>query len=119
MLEVIIVLIIIASILLIVAVLIQNSQGGGMNQNFSASSQMIGAKQATEGIEKITWTLVGIVVGLSVLTVAFLPAPLEKKPDIIEPLKNLQEQMMQREQFATPPPSQPVEEVPAEPIGGE
>lgn len=58
------VLIIIASILLILIVLVQNSKGGGLASNFSASNQVMGVKKTTEFVEKATWTLVIVLVVL-------------------------------------------------------
>ena len=51
------ILIIFVCVLLILVVLIQNSKGGGLSANFSASNQVLGVKKTTETIEKITWGL--------------------------------------------------------------
>ncbi|MDA3882668.1 MAG: preprotein translocase subunit SecG [Bacteroidales bacterium] len=51
------ILIIITSILLVLIVLVQNSKGGGLASNFSASGQMMGVKKETDFLEKATWTL--------------------------------------------------------------
>jgi len=51
------ILIIIASILLILIVLVQNSKGGGLASNFSASNQVMGVRKTTDFLEKATWTL--------------------------------------------------------------
>jgi len=67
------VIILIASILLIGVVLIQNSKGGGLASGFAAQNQIMGVKKTTDFIEKATWTLVGVVVVLSVLSAAVLP----------------------------------------------
>lgn len=48
---------ILAAVLITLVVLIQNPKGGGLASNFSAGNQLFGAKQTTEGIEKITWGL--------------------------------------------------------------
>lgn len=50
-------LIVLTCILLIGVVLIQNSKGGGLSSQFSASNQVMGVKKTTELIEKITWGL--------------------------------------------------------------
>ena len=67
------VIILLASILLIGVVLIQNSKGGGLASGFAAQNQIMGVKKTTDFIEKATWTLVGVVVVLSVLSAAVLP----------------------------------------------
>ncbi len=61
------ILIIFVCVLLILVVLIQNSKGGGLSANFSASNQVLGVKKTTETIEKITW---GLAITLMVLCVS-------------------------------------------------
>ena len=65
------VLIIIAAILLILLVLVQNSKGGGLASGFSSGNQVMGAPKTADFLEKATWTLIGIIVFLSVVAVAF------------------------------------------------
>ena len=67
------IIILIASILLVGVVLIQNSKGGGLTSGFAAQNQIMGVKKTTDFIEKATWTLVGVVVVLSVVSAAFIP----------------------------------------------
>lgn len=59
-------LIILASVLLVLAVLAQNPKGG-MAANFGASSQVMGVRQATDFLERSTWTLAIAMVVLSLL----------------------------------------------------
>ena len=67
------VLIIIVSILLILVVLVQNSKGGGLAANFSASNQVMGVRKTADFLEKATWTLsIGLLV-LSLLASASIP----------------------------------------------
>lgn len=63
----IIILTIIVAILLILVVLLQNSKGGGLTSQFSGASQLIGARQTTDLLEKVTWGLIMVlfVVSLS------------------------------------------------------
>jgi preprotein translocase subunit SecG len=61
------ILILLVSIFLILVVLVQNSKGGGIASNFSASNQVMGVQKTTEVIEKITWGLVITLVVLSVI----------------------------------------------------
>jgi preprotein translocase subunit SecG len=65
------ILIIIASILLTLLVLVQNSKGGGLASGFASGNQVMGAPKTADFLEKATWTLIGIIVFLSVLSVAF------------------------------------------------
>lgn len=51
------VLILVVAILLVLIVLVQNSKGGGLASNFSASNQVMGVKKTTDFLEKATWTL--------------------------------------------------------------
>lgn len=50
-------LIILTSVLLILIVLVQNSKGGGLASNFSASNQIMGVRKTTDFLEKATWGL--------------------------------------------------------------
>ena len=51
-------LIIICSVLLVLIILIQNPKGGGLSSSFgSGASQIMGAKNTTDFLEKATWTL--------------------------------------------------------------
>ncbi len=51
------VLILVFAVFLILIVLVQNSKGGGLASNFSASNQVMGVKKTTDFLEKATWTL--------------------------------------------------------------
>ena len=67
------VLIIIASILLILVVLVQNSKGGGLAANFSASNQVMGVRKTTDFLEKATWVLATGLIVLTLLATASIP----------------------------------------------
>lgn len=67
------VLVILVSLLLILIVLVQNSKGGGLASNFSASNQIMGVRKTTDFLEKATWTLAGALLVLSFVTVMTLP----------------------------------------------
>jgi len=73
MFKVLVVLAVIIAILLILIVVVQNSKGGGLASQFAASNSVMGVKKTTDFLEKATWTLVGIVVILSIASAAFLP----------------------------------------------
>lgn len=66
------VLVILVSLLLILIVLVQNSKGGGLASNFSASNQIMGVRKTTDFLEKATWTLAGSLLVLSFLAVMTL-----------------------------------------------
>lgn len=67
------VLIFIASVLLVLIVLVQNSKGGGLAANFSASNQVMGVRKTADFLEKATWTLAGSLVVLSIMASATIP----------------------------------------------
>jgi preprotein translocase subunit SecG len=54
---VLVILIIIVCIMLGLIVLIQNPKGGGLNSNFSSSSQLMGVQKTGDFLEKGTWVL--------------------------------------------------------------
>ncbi|KAF0131626.1 MAG: hypothetical protein FD155_150 [Bacteroidetes bacterium] len=61
------ILILIVSILMALVVLVQNSKGGGLASNFSASNQFMGVRQTADFLEKATWTMA---IALLVLSLA-------------------------------------------------
>lgn len=73
MYSVLVILAVIVAILLVLIVLIQESKGGGLASNFSASNQIMGVRKTTDVVEKATWTLAAVLVILSVATIFFAP----------------------------------------------
>jgi preprotein translocase subunit SecG len=70
------ILILLACVILAFFILIQNPKGGGLTGNFGAmSSQVMGVKQSGDVMEKGTWTLIGTVAGLCVISVMFFAKP--------------------------------------------
>jgi preprotein translocase subunit SecG len=67
------VLILIACILLILIVLVQNSKGGGLAANFSASAQIMGVRKTADFLEKATWTLAISLLLFSLFASASIP----------------------------------------------
>lgn len=61
------VLIVLVCVILSLIVLVQNSKGGGLASNFSASNQIMGVRKTTDFLEKATWTLA---IALLVLSLA-------------------------------------------------
>lgn len=62
------ILIVISAIILTFVVLIQNSKGGGLAAGFSSANNVFGVKKTTDRIEKLTWTLIAIIVVLSIFS---------------------------------------------------
>lgn len=65
--------ILIASILMIIVVLVQKSKGGGLDSSFSSANRIMGVAGTSNGIEKFTWTLAGIIMVLCIASAWFLP----------------------------------------------
>ncbi len=65
------ILIVIAAILLTLLVLVQNSKGGGLANSFAGGNQVMGAPKTADFLEKTTWTLIAIIVVLSIAAVGF------------------------------------------------
>ncbi len=84
MFTIIIVLVFIVCLLLILFVLVQNSKGGGLVSSFSSSNQVMGVRRTTDFLEKATWVLALALVGLSIVSTAFLPRPNETSKSAIE-----------------------------------
>lgn len=63
------ILIVIVSILLILLVMVQNSKGGGLASGFSGGNQVMGAPRTADFLEKASWTLVSVIVALSIIAV--------------------------------------------------
>jgi preprotein translocase subunit SecG len=73
MFTVFVILLIIICALLIMIVLVQNSKGGGLASNFSASNQYMGVRKTTDFLEKATWTLAACLLLFSLLATWTLP----------------------------------------------
>lgn len=69
----IVILILVVCVLLALVVLVQNSKGGGLAANFSAPTQVLGARQSADFIEKATWWLVAILVVLCLAATISIP----------------------------------------------
>lgn len=70
------VLILISCLILAFFVLIQNPKGGGLTGTFGAmSSQVMGVKQSGDVMEKGTWTMIGVIATLCIVSVLFMQHP--------------------------------------------
>jgi preprotein translocase subunit SecG len=78
------VLIVIVSVLLILIVLVQNSKGGGLASNFSASNQVMGVRKTADFLEKATWTLAVTLVVLSLAAAMAIPQQTKEQNSRIE-----------------------------------
>ena len=78
------ILIIIVSILLTIVVLVQNSKGGGLAANFASGNQTFGVRQTADFLEKATWTLAAVLIGLCILVTAFISTDKGEGNDTIQ-----------------------------------
>lgn len=76
-----VVVMIIICVLLGLLVLVQNSKGGGLVAGMQSSNQFMGVRQTADFLEKSTWTLAIVVLGLSLLSVIIIPRGQQKTDD--------------------------------------
>jgi len=69
----IVIVIVAVCVFLTLIVLVQNSKGGGLAANFSASNQIMGVRKTADFLEKATWTLAGSLVFMCLLAAFILP----------------------------------------------
>ena len=67
------VLIVVTCVFTILIVLVQNSKGGGLASNFSASNQYMGVRKTADFLEKATWTLGAALILFSLLAGITVP----------------------------------------------
>jgi len=95
--------IVITALLLILVIMVQNPKGGGLDSTFGGGSGAMigGVKQTTDFLEKATWTLFGLMVGLILLSNTVVFSQKNKKPEIVTP--ETVEQPKQQEQAPVQP----------------
>lgn len=85
MITLITILILLACAVLAFFVLIQNPKGGGLTGSFgSMSSQIMGVKQTGDVMEKGTWTTMGVIAALCIVSVMFFDKP-KKTKEAVKP----------------------------------
>ena len=75
------ILIVIAAILLVLLVLVQNSKGGGLAAGLSSGNQVMGAPKTADFLEKASWTLMAIIIALSIVSAGFNSSSSEEATD--------------------------------------
>ena len=104
MISLIIILIILACAVLAFFILVQAPKGGGLTGNFgSLSTQVMGVKQSTDVMEKGTWTAMGIIAGLCIMTVMFIDKPVRVEQPKADKAKASSSAPASQQQ--TPPPA--------------
>ncbi len=80
------VVILLACVVMAFFILVQNPKGGGLSGTFgSVSSQVMGVKQSGDIMEKGTWTTMGIIAALAIISVMFIEKPKEVKTNTPAP----------------------------------
>ncbi len=80
MIPLIAILILLGCVVLAFFILVQNPKGGGLSGTFgSVGSQVMGVKQSTDVLEKGTWTAMGVIAALCIISVMFFESPKEIK----------------------------------------
>jgi preprotein translocase subunit SecG len=74
-------LIVVTAVLLALLVLVQNSKGGGLAAGFSSGNQVMGAPKTADFLEKATWSLMGLIVALSIFAVGLNQDPTKQDSD--------------------------------------
>ena len=77
-------MIVIAALLMCFVVMIQNSKGGGLASSFASSNQIMGVRKTTDFIEKLTWSLAGFMVVISIACAYVLPSATAESSVIME-----------------------------------
>lgn len=73
------VLIMIACVMLVIIVMAQNPKGGGLSATFGgASSAQFGVQRTNDFMEKATWVLGSVIVGLIILSVVMTANPVQR-----------------------------------------
>lgn len=106
-----IILTILAALLLIGAVLIQRSKGGGLSSSFAGSNQIMGVRRTNSFIEKVTWTLAGLICLFSILSAFVMPTGAERVGSRVEAVST--QQVVEGGNFDTQAPAAPAAQAPA------
>lgn len=68
-------LIVVVCFLLILIIMVQNPKGGGLSSSFGGGQQMGGVQKTTDFLDRSTWVLGGILLGLILLSNVALERP--------------------------------------------
>jgi preprotein translocase subunit SecG len=79
------ILIVIAAILLVLLVLVQNSKGGGLAAGLSSGNQVMGAPKTADFLEKASWTLMAIIIALSIVSAGFNTTKVDPNASVVVP----------------------------------
>ncbi len=114
-----IVLVLIASVIMVLAVLVQNPKSG-MASNFGASNQVMGVRQTTDFLEKLTWGTAVVIFVLSLCATLAMDTKPTQSPVAAEAAALVEEMAAPAEgevvvpQVEVPAEAAPAEETPAQ-----
>ncbi|MBQ5844881.1 MAG: preprotein translocase subunit SecG [Alistipes sp.] len=103
-----IVLVLIASLLLVLAVLVQSPKSG-MAANFGASNQVMGVRQTTDFLEKLTWGMAVAIFVLSLLATLAMDTKPAQSPAAAEASALVEEMAAPAEDVVVPQVEVPAE----------
>ncbi len=103
-----IVLVLIASLLLVLAVLVQSPKSG-MAANFGASNQVMGVRQTTDFLEKLTWGMAVAIFVLSLLATLAMDTKPAQSPAAAEASVLVEEMAAPAEDVVVPQVEVPAE----------
>ena len=101
MLTLFLILLAIAAILLILIILAQNPKGGGLSSSFGGSTQIIGARQTADFLEKASWYL-----AIGILVVILMTSVFKPSTEVAKERKSLISDQVDEMAAPTPPPQQ-------------
>ena len=78
------VIIVFISLLLVAVVLLQKSKGGGLAAGFQSQNALMGAPKTANFLEKLTWSLMGIIAVLCIICTLILSNSRTVKGSAIE-----------------------------------
>ncbi|MDN3708308.1 preprotein translocase subunit SecG [Myroides ceti] len=79
------VLITIVSLLLIIVIMIQNPKGGGLDSSLGGSTNIGGVQNTNKFLDKSTWTLAAILIGLILLSSLSFTSGYNNDSKILDP----------------------------------
>lgn len=105
------ILIVIAAVVLVLLVLVQNSKGGGLAAGLSSSNQIMGVSRTTDFLEKATWTLIAVIVVLTIASTGFdknRKSLAQQTSALTEQAQEMQQPVAQDEVSAQPAETAPI-----------
>jgi len=97
------ILLILAAVVMMLFILAQNPKGGGLSSTFGGTTQIIGARQTADFLEKATWYIAIGILAVILISNFFIP-----KGQTVEERKSMMQEQI--EDMAAPIPQTPAEQ---------